>query len=190
MIAHVAGVPSRNVDARIAWAGAAFVGMRAMFGTSPRASAREKTVEKINKNADRESAITHPRSCLRRSGSRASGAAREGAKHRLAPVTRWPRTAPDAVAGVEKKYAFDGRRHGELLDLFDGRRQLIVYRAFFEPGVSAGRTCVRRLLDGCRPVAHVAHLNAATPARVRLARSPTDIERLKATWAGRCRGTR
>src|SRR6202451_1333154 len=37
---------------------------------------------------------------------------------------------------VEKGYRFEGP-HGSrsLLDLFDGRRQLIVYRAFFEPGV-------------------------------------------------------
>src|SRR5262245_59234137 len=37
---------------------------------------------------------------------------------------------------VEKAYEFDGRKgKASLLDLFDGRRQLIVYRAFFEPGV-------------------------------------------------------
>ena len=37
---------------------------------------------------------------------------------------------------VEKAYAFDGPRgKASLLDLFEGRRQLIVYRAFFEPGV-------------------------------------------------------
>src|ERR1700738_2638856 len=37
---------------------------------------------------------------------------------------------------VEKEYQFDGP-HGKasLLELFEGRRQLIVYRAFFEPGV-------------------------------------------------------
>jgi len=37
---------------------------------------------------------------------------------------------------VEKTYEFEGP-HGKasLLDLFEGRRQLIVYRAFFEPGV-------------------------------------------------------
>jgi predicted dithiol-disulfide oxidoreductase (DUF899 family) len=43
---------------------------------------------------------------------------------------RMPRMA------VEMAYAFErpaGR--ASLLDLFDGRRQLIVYRAFFEPGV-------------------------------------------------------
>src|ERR1700732_4964122 len=37
---------------------------------------------------------------------------------------------------VEKKYEFDGPKGKvSLLDLFGGRRQLIVYRAFFEPGV-------------------------------------------------------
>ena len=36
---------------------------------------------------------------------------------------------------VEKKYEFDGPNGKvSLLDLFEGRRQLIVYRAFFEPG--------------------------------------------------------
>src|SRR5258708_34057583 len=37
---------------------------------------------------------------------------------------------------VEKNYEFDGPNGKvSLLDLFGGRRQLIVYRAFFEPGV-------------------------------------------------------
>ena len=37
---------------------------------------------------------------------------------------------------VEKKYEFDGPKGKvSLLDLFEGRSQLIVYRAFFEPGV-------------------------------------------------------
>ena len=37
---------------------------------------------------------------------------------------------------VEKKYEFEGPKGKvSLLDLFEGRRQLIVYRAFFEPGV-------------------------------------------------------
>src|SRR5499427_6711906 len=37
---------------------------------------------------------------------------------------------------VEKVYAFEGPQGKVgLLDLFEGRRQLIVYRAFFEPGV-------------------------------------------------------
>jgi len=37
---------------------------------------------------------------------------------------------------VDKNYEFEGSRGKvSLLDLFEGRRQLIVYRAFFEPGV-------------------------------------------------------
>ena len=37
---------------------------------------------------------------------------------------------------VEKAYQFEGPKGNvSLLDLFEGRRQLIVYRAFFEPGV-------------------------------------------------------
>ena len=37
---------------------------------------------------------------------------------------------------VDKNYKFDGPKGKvSLLDLFEGRRQLIVYRAFFEPGV-------------------------------------------------------
>ena len=37
---------------------------------------------------------------------------------------------------VDKNYVFDGPNgKAGLKDLFEGRRQLIVYRAFFEPGV-------------------------------------------------------
>jgi predicted dithiol-disulfide oxidoreductase (DUF899 family) len=40
------------------------------------------------------------------------------------------------LLAVGKKYEFDGPRGNvSLLDLFEDRRQLIVYRAFFEPGV-------------------------------------------------------
>ena len=40
---------------------------------------------------------------------------------------------------VEKAYAFEGPAgKASLLDLFDGRRQLIVYRAFSSRGCSAG----------------------------------------------------
>src|SRR5437899_7851711 len=37
---------------------------------------------------------------------------------------------------IDKEYEFEGPTGKvSLLDLFEGRRQLIVYRAFFEPGV-------------------------------------------------------
>jgi predicted dithiol-disulfide oxidoreductase (DUF899 family) len=75
---------------------------------------------------------------------------------------------------VEKKYAFDGPSGKvNLLDLFDGRRQLIVYRAFFEPDVHGWpeHACV-----GCSMVAHqVSHLGPLErtrhDARVRLTRT-------------------
>jgi len=68
---------------------------------------------------------------------------------------------------VEKSYAFEGPegRVG-LLDLFAGRRQLIVYRAFFEPGVHGwpDHACV-----GCSMVAdqvsNLAHLHARDTRR-------------------------
>src|SRR5947208_16338314 len=44
---------------------------------------------------------------------------------------RMPRMA------VEKDYRFEGPNGpASLLDLFEGRRQLIIYRFFFEPGVA------------------------------------------------------
>ena len=63
---------------------------------------------------------------------------------------------------VEREYAFDGPSGtASLLDLFDGRPQLIVYRAFFEPGVHGWPDHACR---GCSMVAdhvgHLAHLNA------------------------------
>src|SRR5712672_3686669 len=84
---------------------------------------------------------------------------------------------------VEKEYEFDGPDGtASLLDLFDGRRQLIVYRAFFEPGVFGWPDHACR---GCSmvadQVAHVAHLNARDTTLVFVSRAPqADIARLKA----------
>jgi predicted dithiol-disulfide oxidoreductase (DUF899 family) len=48
---------------------------------------------------------------------------------------------------VEKEYQFDGPDgKASLLNLFEGRRQLILYRAFFEAG-----SCLPRLLPRGRP---------------------------------------
>src|SRR4026208_2348903 len=56
----------------------------------------------------------------------------------------------------EKEYEFGGPKgRASLLALFDGRRQLIVYRAFFEPGVKGwpAHGCRGRRLRG-RPGSH------------------------------------
>src|SRR5438270_4248824 len=75
---------------------------------------------------------------------------------------------------VDKEYEFDGPQgKASLLDLFAGRRQLIVYRAFFEPGVFGwpDHACI-----GCSmvadQVAHPAHLNARNTTLVFASRAP------------------
>ncbi len=69
---------------------------------------------------------------------------------------RMPRMA------VERDYRFEGPNGpASLLDLFEGRRQLIVYRFFYEPGVDGWP---ERGCGGCSfladQVAHLAHLTA------------------------------
>src|SRR5262245_20108272 len=84
---------------------------------------------------------------------------------------------------VEKKYEFDGPRGKvSLLDLFEGRRQLIIYRAFFEPGVFGWpEHACRGCSFGADQVAHLAHLNARDTTLAYASRAPQeDIERLKA----------
>jgi len=84
---------------------------------------------------------------------------------------------------VEKQYEFDGPKGKvSLLDLFEGRRQLIVYRAFFEPGVYGwpDHAC-RGCSLGADQVSHLSHLNARDTTLVYASRAPQpDIERLKA----------
>ena len=84
---------------------------------------------------------------------------------------------------VAKDYLFEGPDgKASLLDLFEGRRQLIVYRAFFEPGVFGwpDHAC-RGCSLGADQVAHLAHLNARDTTLVYASRAPQpDIARLKA----------
>src|SRR6478735_7938257 len=116
----------------------------------------------------------------------------EAARQKLLVEEKQLTRARDALAAkrrrmpwlaVEKEYEFDGPGgKASLLDLFDGRRQLIVYRAFYEPGVHGWPE------HGCRgcsmvadQVAHVAHLNARNTTLVFASRAPQpDIERMKA----------
>ena len=90
---------------------------------------------------------------------------------------RMPRMA------VERSYTFEGPSgDASLVDLFAGRRQLIVYRFFFEPGVKGWPEggCVGCSMVGDQ-VAHPAHLNARDTTLAFVSRAPqVDIERLKA----------
>ena len=84
---------------------------------------------------------------------------------------------------VDKPYEFDGPEgRVNLLDLFQGRRQLIVYRAFLEPGVDGWPDHACR---GCSMIAdhvgNLAHLNARNTTLVFASRAgQPDIARVKA----------
>ena len=84
---------------------------------------------------------------------------------------------------VEADYEFEGPAgRASLLDLFGGRRQLVVYRAFFEPGVNGwpDHACV-----GCSlmadQVSNLSHLHARDTSLVFASRAPqADIRRMTA----------
>jgi predicted dithiol-disulfide oxidoreductase (DUF899 family) len=82
---------------------------------------------------------------------------------------------------VETEYRFEGPDGpASLLDLFDGRRQLIVYRHFYDPDIttfaSPGDSYPKRSCAGCSfgadQVAHPAHLNARDTTLVFASRAP------------------
>jgi predicted dithiol-disulfide oxidoreductase (DUF899 family) len=84
---------------------------------------------------------------------------------------------------VERPYAFMGPDgEASLLDLFEGRRQLIVYRAFFEPGVFGWpEHACRGCSLGADQVSNLTHLNARDTTLAYASRAPqADIDRLKA----------
>jgi len=89
---------------------------------------------------------------------------------------------------VEKDYRFEGPNGpASLADLFEGRRQLIVYRAFYAPDVTTlapGGTYPERACVGCSmiadQVAHPAHLNARDTTLAFASRAPqAEIQGLK-----------
>jgi predicted dithiol-disulfide oxidoreductase (DUF899 family) len=115
----------------------------------------------------------------------------EAARLRLLVKEKELTKARDAMAAerrrmpwtaVDKNYEFEGPAGtASLLDLFEGRQQLVVYRAFFEPGVHGwpDHACV-----GCSmvadQVAHVAHLHARNTTIAFASRAPqADIQRVK-----------
>ena len=83
---------------------------------------------------------------------------------------RMPRMA------VEKDYRFEGPGGpASLVDLFDGRRQLVVYRFFFDPGMD---NYPERGCPGCSfmadQVSNLAHLNARDTTLVFASRAPQE----------------
>src|SRR5438105_12683278 len=117
---------------------------------------------------------------------------REAARQQLLVKEKKLTRARDALAAerrrmpwlaVKKKYQFDGPKGKvSLLDLFESRRQLILYRAFFEPGVKGWpEHACRGCSLGADQVGHLAHLNARDTTLAYASRAPQpDIARLKA----------
>jgi len=115
----------------------------------------------------------------------------DAARERLLTKEKAMFRARDALAAerrrapwmaVDKAYAFIGPNGtASLIDFFEGRRQLIVYRAFFEPGVFGwpDHAC-RGCSLGADQVSHLAHLNARDTTLAYASRAPqADIQRLK-----------
>jgi predicted dithiol-disulfide oxidoreductase (DUF899 family) len=115
----------------------------------------------------------------------------EAARERLLVKEKEVTRAKDALAAerrrmpwleVDKDYLFEGPNgKASLLDLFDGRRQLIAYRAFFEPGVHGWP---EHACPGCSlvadQVANPIHLNARDTTLVFASRGgQPELARLK-----------
>jgi predicted dithiol-disulfide oxidoreductase (DUF899 family) len=108
-----------------------------------------------------------------------SAAEWEDARERLLVKEKEATRARDALAAerrrlpmvkVDKDYALDGPDgKASLLELFEGRRQLIVYHFMFGPSAEAG-------CDGCAMVVdnmgHPAHLHARDTSLVLVSRAP------------------
>jgi predicted dithiol-disulfide oxidoreductase (DUF899 family) len=109
------------------------------------------------------------------------GAALERLRAKEKEATR----ASDALAAerrrlprmlIEKEYVFDGPGGDRSLgDLFDGRRQLLLYHFMFGPNQTEGCDGCSMFVDG---VADLAHLRARDTSFVLVSRAP--LERLEA----------
>ena len=114
-------------------------------------------------------------------------AAEEQAAKALASVTERRRELP--AVRVEKEYLFDGPAgRVSLLDMFEGRRQLIVQHFMFDPAWDEGCPVCSYQADSVGNLAHL-HSRNTTFAAVSRAQS-TRSSRSGSGWAGRSRGTR
>jgi predicted dithiol-disulfide oxidoreductase (DUF899 family) len=79
---------------------------------------------------------------------------------------------------IEKEYVFTGPNGPtRLLDLFEGRRQLIVYHFMFDPDWNEGCDGCSMLVDN---MGHAAHLHDRDISRVLVSRAPLEkLEQFK-----------
>ena len=124
-------------------------------------------------------------------GSRPGEAAREG-EGRHARARRARGRAPAAAAGADREGLRVRRARparSSLVDLFEGRRQLILYHFMFGPNQRRG---LHRLLDGARPdLSTSPTCTRATPrSRPSRARRSRRSRPIASGWAGRSPGSR
>ncbi len=90
---------------------------------------------------------------------------------------------------IEKDYVFDGPDgEARLLDLFEGRRQLLLYHFVFGPNQDEG-------CDGCSmfvdQIGHLAHLHARDTSFALVSRPRSQgSQPTRTAWVGRSRGSR
>ena len=79
------------------------------------------------------------------------------------------------MVGIEKDYVFEGPNgKASLLDLFEGRRQLIIYHFMFDPDWDEGCDGCSMMVDN---MGHPAHLHARETSRALVSRAPTGQDR-------------
>ena len=106
----------------------------------------------------------------------------EAALERLRAKEKELTRAHDALAAerrrlpwvrIEKDYAFQGADgKARLVDLFDGRRQLLLYHFMFGPNQTAGCAGCSMFVD---QVGHLAHLHARDTSFVLVSRAPIAV---------------
>jgi predicted dithiol-disulfide oxidoreductase (DUF899 family) len=73
---------------------------------------------------------------------------------------------------ITKKYVFEGAEGKvDLLDLFEGRRQLLVYHFMFDPSWDGGCDSCSLLVDS---IGHLSHLHARNTSLALVSRAPLD----------------
>ena len=103
----------------------------------------------------------------------------DAARERLLVKEKEATRARDALAAerrrlprveIDKQYVFDGPdAKASLLDLFEGRRQLILYHFMFGPNHDEGCDGCSLVIDN---VGHLAHLHARDTSFVAVSRAP------------------
>jgi predicted dithiol-disulfide oxidoreductase (DUF899 family) len=88
------------------------------------------------------------------------------------------------MVAVKEEYVFDSANgQATLLDMFEGRRQLIIYHFMFGPDDNEGHNACSILVDG---VGHLSHLHARNTTLALVSRAPIEkLERFRARmdWA-------